>query len=63
MKKLKNLLFFSGLYKDFIRGSDLTTLATNIETMLIKSGFDWGIEYRPEGDYYVFIVRDKKNGN
>ena len=63
MKRLKNLLYFSGLYKEFLRGSDLTTLATNIETMLIKSGFDWVFEYRPEGEYYVFRVGGKKNGN
>lgn len=63
MKRLKNLLFFSGLYKDFIRGSDLTTLVTNIETMLMKSGFDWGIEYRPESKCYVIRIGGKKNGN
>lgn len=60
MKKLKNLLFFSDVYKDFIRGSDLATLVTNIQTMLLKSGAMWSIEYRPGDKSYVIRIGGKK---
>lgn len=59
MKRLRNIIHFSGLYKDFIRGKGLVALVTNIETMLIKSGFDWDIEYRPTDDYYVIRIGGK----
>ena len=56
LNKLKNIVYFSKVYKDFLRGSELSTLITNIETMCIKSKFKWEWAYSPEEKCYYLKI-------
>lgn len=53
----KRIMHFGNLYKDFLIGDDITTFMTNIETMLIKSKYDWQMVYNPTEKTYYFKVR------
>ena len=46
----------NGLSKAFLKGNDLLTFITNIETLIIKSKFVYDIEYRPKGEYFVIRI-------
>lgn len=59
MSYAKRIMHFSNLYKDFLIGNDICAFITNIETMLIKSNYDWKMAYDPTEKTYHFKVRSK----
>ena len=54
MRFIHKIFKRNGLSKAFLKGNDLLTFITNIETLIIKSKFVYDIEYRPKRAY-LFI--------